>query len=300
VTKSVLSQKWVLVTGSLGFIGSNVSVMLKNKGYNIIHVIRIKEGLPQYSNDGGNIYCSFDGLPEIFKKIKITAVIHLATKYGRNGEVFDVFQSNLNLPLKILQLCVQHECNTFLSADTFFGKPIFNYQHLRLYTLSKASLIDWVKICCKQNPNLKFVNLRLEHVYGPGDSLLKFIPDIILKLKMNQKEIPMTSGIQIRDFVYVDDVSSLYLDLLEKTESIPTGFNEYEVGTGIGTSIRKFADLACSLVGSESRFLYGAVQTRENEIMESIADIEPLRSFGWIPSVPLEEGLAKTIMSLNK
>ena len=294
--KDDLTCEWVLVTGGHGFIGSHIYLLLRKRGYKVIHIIRLTANSERCSNDENNIYCHVNELSSVFSKVKIVAVFHLATKYGRNGQVFDVFQSNVNLPLTILQLCVEYNCNIFISADTFFGKKLFNYEYMRLYTSSKASLVDWAKTWCKQYSHIKFVNLRLEHVYGPGDSMPKFVPDLIWKLKMNQKEIPMTSGCQIRDFIYVDDISSLYLALLSRRNLIPTGFSEYEVGTGVGTSVRQFADLARELIGSESTLVYGAIESRNNEILESIAITEPLRRFGWTPLVPLPEGLVKTIM----
>ncbi|EDM2890084.1 CDP-abequose synthase, partial [Salmonella enterica subsp. enterica serovar Typhimurium] len=62
--------------------------------------------------------------------------------------------------------------------------------------------------------DISFVNMRLEHVYGPGDGENKFIPYIIDCLNKKQSCVKCTTGEQIRDFIFVDDVVNAYLTIL--------------------------------------------------------------------------------------
>lgn len=48
-----------------------------------------------------------------------------------------------------------------------------------------------------------------------------------------------TTGEQIRDFIFVDDVVNAYLTILENRKEVPS-YTEYQVGTGAGVSLKDF------------------------------------------------------------
>ena len=59
--------------------------------------------------------------------------------------------------------------------------------------------------------NIKFINARLFHLYGPSDKPTKFVNSIIQSLKNNLPTIDLTSGTQRRDFIYIDDAIEAFL-----------------------------------------------------------------------------------------
>ncbi len=107
----------------------------------------------------------------------------------------------------------------------------------------------------------------------------------------NVDVISLTRGEQKRDFIHVLDVASAVLSIIENRAALSCGFNAFEVGTGHSTSIKEVVSLIQSLAKSSTRLEFGALDYRENEIMESFADLRALSRIGWQPSVDLFSGI---------
>ena len=140
--------------------------------------------------------------------------------------------------------------------------------------------------------NIDFLLVSDEET-GSDDS--KFITYIINQCLANVPEIKLTKGEQKRDFIFIDDVVRAYLLLLKHGKKIKEQYLDVEVGSGTATTIRDMVILIASLTKTKSRLAFGTLPYRENEIMESRANIEFIEKMGWKPEISLEEGIAKTI-----
>jgi nucleoside-diphosphate-sugar epimerase len=140
-----------------------------------------------------------------------------------------------------------------------------------------------------------FVDLELEHVYGPGDDATKFVPALIRALVGERSAFDLTPGEQRRDFVYVTDVVAAYLQVLEHRADFLGATTRVEVGSGEAVALADFVRLARDVAGSGTRLNLGALPYRAGELMHSVADLEALRRLGWAPAVSLREGLARTV-----
>jgi dTDP-L-rhamnose 4-epimerase len=106
-------------------------------------------------------------------------------------------------------------------------------------------------------------------------------------------------GQQTRDFVFVEDVARANVAVMESDAASGRVFN---VGTGRGTSILRFAELLRDAYGSTvSPSVPG--QYRPVDFRHLVPDISGLRSIGWTPTVSVEEGVrryAQWILSLKQ
>ena len=154
--------------------------------------------------------------------------------------------------------------------------------------------MEWLKIF---QDKIKIFNLKLEHMYGDKDDFSKFIPFVIRELLLKAKEIKLTKGEQRRDFIYVEDVVNAYKAILHCSDKYSRGFYEYEVGTGIATSIKDVVLLLKTLTLNNETYLnFGALPYRDNEIMESKANLEKIKKdIGWEPKISLKDGLKRTV-----
>jgi CDP-paratose synthetase len=291
----------VLLTGATGFLGSNILKALVNLGYEIIILKRTFSDLKKISSLLPHTI-SYDidtiELSEIFKKHKdINIIIHTATNYGRNEDKDStLLKENVLFPMLLMEYGHSNNVSAFLNTDSYFNKNNNNYIYLGSYILTKSQLIQWAKIILTKG-NMKFVNIKLEHIYGPYDSLSKFSKSIMDSCLSNVDELDLTEGLQKRDFVYVSDVVRAYLIIIDKINLINENFKEYEVGTGFPISVREFVETAHRLTKSKTRLNFGALPMRQHEIMESKADITELKSLGWEPYYNIIKGLEETLMT---
>lgn len=286
-------KKRILLTGVTGFLGSHLAKALLAAGYEVVALKRKSSSLLRVESIVSDIvFFDIEGLDfdDLFRDCgKIGTIIHTATCYGRNNEsVSEIFAANTEFPLRLLDAGNRAGVEVFLNTDTILDK------YLNLYALSKNQLLQWGKFF-SMHEKIRFRNIRLEHFYGPDDDDTKFSTYVIKSCLGNIQELKLTPGEQKRDFIYIDDVVTAYLLLLEKMDSFPGPFIELDVGSGHAVSIREFVEAVHRITASKTQLAFGALPYREGEVMLSKANIGPLMELGWICSTSLEEGLRSTI-----
>ncbi|RIV34992.1 NAD-dependent epimerase/dehydratase family protein [Flagellimonas lutimaris] len=282
-------MKSILITGANGFLGSHLVVEL-SKEFNVIGLVRSTQSINRIKNQSIKIYSSEDPLEKIFKENKIFAVIHTATVYKKkNDSIIPLFKTNIELPVRLAELCNSYKVKAFLNTDSFFNSSTYSYSYLSEYTLTKKHTSEWLNLLSKTNV-FKLVNLKLFHMYGETDSESKFVPSLVSQITKGSEAIKMTKGEQTRDFIYIKDVVSAYRQVLCSIEEL-SHYEEFDVGTGVETSIKEFTNLTKAILECETKILFGAIPYREGEIMKSKAETIKLCKLGWKPSFSLEKGL---------
>jgi CDP-paratose synthetase len=291
-------KKTILVTGANGFLGSFIVKLFLNQDYIVVALTRADSDLSRLADIKKNknlfFYNSHD-LVRVFADHVVDCIAHTATCYGRNGETFsEILDANMMFPVGLLELAIKNKTACFINADTFFNENLILKPGERCYVLTKKTFLQAAKIMIYPN-QIKFANLRIEQMYGPTDSLKKFIPGLILGLLHNDK-ISLTKGDQKRDFIFVEDVARAFLATAQSHTAFDQ-FEEFGIGFGRSVSVKNTVEIIKELAGSQSVLAWNEIPYRENEIMDSFADVANNKKINWSAEVDLVEGFKKTIES---
>lgn len=139
---------------------------------------------------------------------------------------------------------------------------------------------------------LGFVELRLFTPFGPWERPGRLIPHTILRA-LRGEDVDISDGRQERDFIFIDDVVDAALLAAVRPLSNGTVLN---IGSGNGRPVSEVASNVLKLMGGPVSLRIGALESREDEIWHTSAEIsEAHRHLNWSPRVGFEEGLRRTI-----
>jgi len=265
-----------------------------SESFKIIGLEQKKTNLFRIAQTNFKIYSvSENSLESIFEDNQIDLIIHAATIYGHDREKSsDIIQTNILLPVRLIELAQSFKVTAFLNIDSFFNHPENKTNYLSEYSLSKKQCLEWLM---NLESELKVINLKIFHMYGPGDNKNKFVTWIIDQLLENKPVINLTPGKQLRDFIYIDDVISAFHTVLLNLDSIDERFISVDVGSGVSVSIEAFVTIAKDLTNSNSVLKFGALDYRDNEIMSSKANSSFLKGLNWNPQHTIKQGIMNII-----
>ncbi|RTY83457.1 NAD-dependent epimerase/dehydratase family protein [Flavobacterium sp. LS1P28] len=290
-------QNKILLTGATGFLGSHLLKRLIEAGADVLILVRETSNKERIKNlEGFSIFTinkQLSNIDALFEMYSIDTIIHVATEYGRDLPYSSVLESNVLLPIKLIESADKKKLNLFVNTDSFFSK-FQDYSYLKEYIMSKNIFTDYLKSLS----GIQVFNLQLEHIYGEFDSKTKFITSVMGKILVNEKSIKLTEGSQKRDFIYVLDVVDAYLVVLANKQVLGQ-YTEFEVGTGSSISVKDFVSKIHQIMDSKSDLLFGALVGRINEIKDSKANNLNLCKLGWKPKFTYETAI-KRIVSLEK
>lgn len=164
-----------------------------------------------------------------------------------------------------------------------------------VYAASKLAQEDLCRVAC-ESMGVDFVALRLQNVYGPGQSLKNpytgIISIFINILRQGGRINVYEDGLESRDFVFVDDVADAFVKAITHSMPSPVSLN---VGSGDATSVLDLVDTIEKAMGT------GLVHDitgdfRPGDIRHAWADISALQSFmDMTPKIDLKTGVQRTL-----
>jgi len=138
--------------------------------------------------------------------------------------------------------------------------------------------------------------LRLQNVYGPGQSLSNpytgIISNFIETVRQGNRINIFEDGKISRDFIHVEDVVSA----LVAAASVKEYPNPINIGSGQATSIIELSSILLRVLGAPPHDFFISGQFRAGDIRHAVADIRRAREIlSWSPSIGLEEGLRSVV-----
>lgn len=141
--------------------------------------------------------------------------------------------------------------------------------------------------------------LRLQNVYGPGQSLINpytGIMSLFCRMAMGGRSIPLyEDGLVRRDFIYIDDVARAIVAAATTHQAPP---HTVDIGLGTMHTISDAAELISSEYGAPSPHVSGAY--RLGDVRHAWADISDASAYlGWAPEIDLAEGIHRLASWIN-
>jgi UDP-glucose 4-epimerase len=309
-------QKRVLITGGLGFIGSNLARRLVEMGANVTLMDSL---IPEY---GGNLF----NVAGIENRVQVNIsdvrdahsmrdlvqgqdyLFNLAGQTSHLDSMEDPYtdlEINCRAQLSILEVCRRYNPNVkivFASTRQIYGKPEYlpvDEKHLlRPVDVNGINKMagEWYHILYNNVYGIRTCSLRLTNTYGPRmrvrDDRQTFL-GLWIRLVIEGRPFEVWGGQQLRDFTFVDDAVDAFLIAASNEESNGQVFN---LG---GESIISLKELANMLIQNtdDGKYIIRSFpkERKRIDIGDYYADYSLIQEkLGWKPKVRLKEGLART------
>lgn len=275
----------IFISGSSGFIGRKLVSTLQKNGHEI--AVLLHSTTTSVSNNVQEITIHNQTWEKEVLDFAPQFVFHLAGKSNYPNsftEKEELWEANFRFGNKLVDVILKVPNVTFVNFTTslaYKGNEQFPYTY---YALTKSCFYQTLAFFASQN-KLSVFNLILFNVYGKGDTTKRALNYIVDSL--GQKEVvAMSPGEQLLDFVHVNDVVRLSLELLD--EKPKNTIENIYVGTGKGTTLKETAQLLEILSNKKTAIDFGGIPYRMEEKMENIAPIAHNRF--WKASIVIADG----------
>jgi len=316
--RKCFSGKDALITGGLGFIGSNLARALAALDARVTIVDSL---IPAYGGNMFNIHGIEDRVTVNISDVRDRSsmnylvrgrdfIFNLAGQVSHIDSLIDPFtdlEINCRSQLSILEACRWNNPGAkLLFAGTrgqygkTLGTPVTEEHLMRPTDVNGINKIagEWYHILYNNIYGIRACSLRLTNTYGPRHHMRTSRQGYLnwfIRLAMDDQVIPIYGdGAQLRDFNFVGDVVQAMLMAMASDE---TYGQVYNIGGGQPVSVARTAEKVVAVCGS------GRIERREFppekkkiEIGDYVADFTKFREItGWTPKITLEEGLGLTV-----
>jgi nucleoside-diphosphate-sugar epimerase len=311
-------NKKILITGGLGFIGSNLARRLVECGNSVTVLDSL---IPEY---GGNLRNLHDlrekivvNLSDVRDPFSINELIkgqdylfNLAGQTSHLDSMNDPFTDldiNAKAQLSILEACRKNNRNiriVFASTRQIYGKPQYlpvdekhPFNPVDVNGINKIAGEQY-HLLYNQVHEIRSSVLRLTNTYGPRmrikDAKQTFL-GIWIRNLIEKKPIQVFGdGKQRRDYNYVDDVVDALIVAATKNESVGKVYN---LGAPDPLSLEDTANIMCQgIEGSDYQMIPFPEERKAIDVGDFTCDYSSFKSdFGWQPKVRFEEGIKTSL-----
>ena len=294
----------ILVTGGLGFIGSNFVRYMADKA-EITVVDALKYGSnennlkdSEYKFVRGDI-CDYESMAELVKGVDAIVNFAAETHVDRSiSNPYAFIESNVIGTYTILEAMRKVNPDAKLvhvSTDEVYGdikKGSFKEDDMLKpsspYSASKASA-DMLVLAYVRTYGLNAVITRCTNNYGMYQFPEKLIPKAIIRAKLNMKIPIYGTGKNVRDWIYVNDHCEAINLVLKKGE----GGEIYNISSGEEKNNLEVVNEIIDIMGK--RDLIEFVEDRPGHDIRYSLDSSKIRKSGWKPKHSFSDGLKETV-----
>ncbi len=315
--------KSVLVTGGMGFIGSNLALRLVELGAD---VTILDSMIPDYGGNEFNVYPIKDRVRMNFCDIRDESAVNYLVRgkdyvFHLAGQVCHLM--SLSNPFPDIEMNITGTAIIMEALRKFNRNAIVVYTGTRgqygasvslpvneeaptnpkgIYEISNLTAEKIIRVYNDVH-GIRSVLLRLSNIYGPRSQMLhsRFgVCNWFVRVALDNDTIKVFGdGSILRDFLYVDDC----VDAMLRSALVPEAYGEiFNVGSPIPVSFLELVETIVKVAG-EGHWEYAefSPERKAQEPGDFYSDVSKIgRLVGWEPTTSLSEGLAMTMEYYRK
>ena len=304
MSKTTLVKGHVLIVGGTGFIGTHIVKEALVRGLQVTIISKNHRALSDRIKDVEYLSTDIRNKDSLYNQLKDKTfhyVINLGgyvdhSNYSSGGgKVFDVhFNGTKNLINCInkdsLRSFIQIGSSDEYGANVAPQNESQRESPISPYSFAKTATTHFLQMLYRTE-QFPVVILRPFLVYGPGQGMERFIPQVINGC-IEGKKFPTSEGKQLRDFCFISDFVRSIFSSIDNTEAFGEVIN---IASGEPISIKDVVTKIQKIIAMGNP-QFGKTAYRDGENMELYADITKAKKLlNWQPIISLEEGLKKTI-----
>lgn len=299
----------VLITGGTGFVGSNFVYKFLELGHEVHLIVRENSNLKRIVPIMDKVVLhavdlfSEQDVEKCVKKIQPAIILHFAA-YGaypaRQKETRETIDTNILATVNLLHACnkISFKCLINAGSSSEYGEkdhPMMEEELAEpnsLYGVTKVASTLYCSYFAKKF-DLPIVTARLFSPYGYFDNRNRLMPSIISSA-LSGKVFNAPSPSPVRDFIFIEDVMSVYLKIIANANSIKG--QVFNIASGVQYSIGEIISIVEEITNRKINVVYGGVGIHQHEPKMWVADISKIQKIlNWTPQTTLKEGLQMNI-----
>ncbi len=306
-------MKNILITGGLGFIGSNLAIKCVQFGYNVTIISKTKTKLYNIRGFENNINVIYKDIKNIDIEVKdMDYIFHCASTVD-NYNIFDNpyidIDVNVTGTVALLEACRRYNTSVeIIYTSTFFVNGNANEFPVTPNTKENPLGVYGATKLCAENIlktyhsvfGIKCKIARLSNVFGLGEQSgnnkkAAFNKMIYTAVEGIHPIRLYDNGVIKRDYIYIDDVISALITIMKN------GNNEiYYIGRGESIKFKKLVDIIIEKTNNAKlEIVESPPFHKQVGINDFECDISSLKSLGWKPLVSIEDGIKRVVQQYN-
>lgn len=291
-------MKKVLLTGSTGFIGAQVTTELLKREYEVHALV-----YPPFAAEQPNLVqhemnlLDSKAVDEFLSQHNFENLIHLAWYVGPKCQTSPLNLDWLTASINLIKSFQKNGGKKILATGSM-SEYDFSYgwckenntplKSLSLYGQSKAALFEVITKFATYH-NMSFTWLRLFNLYGPNEKSARLMPYVINTMLKNE-DVKVSTCTQIQNYLHVKDAAKAIVQCFEKDVQ-----GDINICSDKPIQLREIVEKIAEYTDFKGQILWGAIPASFEQQFVSGDNTRLTKEVGWKQEISLEDGLKDTI-----